>query len=54
MSVFSSIERILKENGLPVPDGRGEEKLRKIAKIVETHEMPEKVRERLRNLLACS
>jgi hypothetical protein len=52
MGVFSSIERIMEENGLPVPSGHGNEKLDKIARIVETHEMPEDVRQRLRNLLA--
>ena len=52
MGTFSTIERIMEENGLPIPEGRGNEKLDKIARIVETYEMPEDVRQRLRNLLA--
>ncbi len=52
MGTFSTIERIMEDNGLPVPSGRGNEKLNEIARIVETHEMPEDVRQRLRNLLA--
>lgn len=52
MGTFSTIERIMEENGLPIPKGRGNQKLNEIAKIVETHEMPDDVRQRLRNLLA--
>lgn len=40
------------ENGIPIPDGRGDEKLEKITRLVETHPMSDNVRERLRNLLA--
>lgn len=49
---FNSIERIMRENNIPVPDGRGPEKLDKIRRLVDTYNMPPEVRQRLRNLLA--
>lgn len=52
MSVFCSIERIMRENKVPIPAGRGNQKLDEIARIVETHPMPDDVRQRLRNLLS--
>jgi hypothetical protein len=51
LNTFRSIERIMAENGIPIPEGRGEEKLDAISRIVEDHPMSEDVRERLRNLL---
>lgn len=50
-AVFGTIERILTENNIPIPPGHGREKLEKIARLVETTEMPEDAKERIRNLL---
>ncbi len=49
---FEAIERIMHENGLPIPGGRGEEKLEKIIDIVCTHDMPKDARRQLRTLLS--
>lgn len=48
---FESIERILRENDLPVPEGRGQAKLDAIQRVVRESEMPDEVRRRLQNLL---
>lgn len=50
-AAFSTIERILAQNGIPIPEGRGREKLAKIARLVETANMPEGAKQRIQNLL---
>ena len=52
MHAFLAIEKILADNGLPIPEGQGKEKLDKIREIVRKYEMPDDVRQRLQNLLA--
>lgn len=51
MHALGAIERILAENNVPIPSGRGREKLNKIARLVETASMPDGDKERIRNLL---
>ena len=51
-STFSTIEDILRANNIPIPSGRGREKLDAIRQFVRSHPMSEDVRERLKNLLS--
>ncbi|MDP3727196.1 MAG: hypothetical protein Q8R35_00995 [bacterium] len=51
MHAFAAIEHILSENGIPIPEGRGREKLDKIARLIETANMPDAAKKRIRNLL---
>ena len=55
MAAFSAIERLLREHGIPEPEGRGQEKLDAIREIIREYKMTDDLRQRLRNLLAlCS
>jgi hypothetical protein len=52
-ATFGTIERLMRENGIPVPEGRGDAKLEEIRRIIAKHAMSDDLRQRLENLLRC-
>ncbi|GEM_PF-2804717 len=48
---YDAIEYILRENGIPIPEGRGQEKLDEIVKLVRKSKMLAEAKERINNLL---